>query len=707
MATTPTQNSVPSESPIDLKFNAGKIDEYVTSMGWTYTDRFGQKHYTIEGNNYLARQAISAFGYITLDSFEDGNTLTLPNQVLRLEASGEYYRWDGVFPSEGKIVPPSSTPNSTGGIGPSAWLSVGDAVLRSELASDVGTPLVSAHKVKLNPQGTLAEMQYYVTPEQFGAIGDGVVDDTLSVRAALAFVSSGTVRWVRGKIGSAYKVSQLEIPVGVKKISNLSITITASQGVGMYSLVDSGHDDLEISDCQINGNGVARGGILLSGANRCRILRNRVFGFTADGTERYGIRIGTTDTSSVNLYNTIEENNITMPSDPDGGAGIVGIAGIYLVAPVNVDSNGAVLWSSTYKTIQYTQVNNNICTGGTHNIQAFGLFNAQITENTLIGGSHRNINLGNGCERIHISDNRLINAESAAIIFGESRYFQITSNFIQSSATSLYASDDSAIQFAQGASFIDVFDNTILGDWKYGIHIFNARYVNIKGNAITASKAGIAIESSQSLTLPSDALYSTQRSVTKLVTGATTEYDISGNTYNIPGGNACAIYLCQFNNVILGNISIDDETVYSASSARHVIYLCNANSLATNIWVGEISAYGATGTKYYSTLGRAPFSRIGHASGLEDQSIEVSISSGTPSAFLGPCLYLASGTVTNFTGGIDGQTLKVRIASGASIIHNSTLIRLKGDLNVTSTTANSILTLQRLNGIWFEVSRNF
>ncbi|CZW94859.1 T7 tail fiber protein [Enterobacter cloacae] len=127
MATQPTNLPVPSESPRDLKFNAGKIDEFATSMGWTYTDRFGNQHYTIEGMRWLAQQAISAFGYITMDSFEDGNTLTLPNQVLRLEATGEYYRWDGPFP---KDVPENSTPDTTGGIGAGKWLSVGDATLR-------------------------------------------------------------------------------------------------------------------------------------------------------------------------------------------------------------------------------------------------------------------------------------------------------------------------------------------------------------------------------------------------------------------------------------------------------------------------------------------------------------------------------------------------------------------------------------------------
>lgn len=131
MSTTPTNQPVPSEKPQDLKFNAGKIDEFVTSMAKQYIDRFGQAHYTIEGLRWVAQQAIAAFGYITLDSFEDGNTLTLPNQVLRLEATGEYYRWDGAFP---KTVPAGSTPDSAGGIGDGAWVAVGAAAFGQSIA---------------------------------------------------------------------------------------------------------------------------------------------------------------------------------------------------------------------------------------------------------------------------------------------------------------------------------------------------------------------------------------------------------------------------------------------------------------------------------------------------------------------------------------------------------------------------------------------
>ncbi|HCR1863906.1 TPA: hypothetical protein ONC12_003116 [Enterobacter hormaechei subsp. steigerwaltii] len=119
MATQPTNLPVPSESPRDLKFNAGKIDEFVTSMAQQYEDRFGGKHYTIEGLRWLAQQAIAAYGYITVDSFQNGATLTLPNQVLRDESTDQYYRWDGSLP---KVVAPGSTPENTGGIGAGAWI---------------------------------------------------------------------------------------------------------------------------------------------------------------------------------------------------------------------------------------------------------------------------------------------------------------------------------------------------------------------------------------------------------------------------------------------------------------------------------------------------------------------------------------------------------------------------------------------------------
>ncbi|WNS21602.1 hypothetical protein RRJ53_12645 [Enterobacter hormaechei] len=215
MATTPTNLPVPSESPRDLKFNAGKIDEFVTSMGWTYTDRFGNKHYTIEGLRWLAQQAISAFGYITLDSFEDGNNLTLPNQVLRLEATGEYYRWDGALP---KSVPAGSTPLTTGGIGPGAWLSVGDAVLRTQISDPDG-----ANKY---PELQISRWRDDLDVRGWGVFPDGT-DVTAKLCAALDYANGDYSKLIQ--YGQRRK--ELHIPPGDYVVDMTKLTgIHASAG---------------------------------------------------------------------------------------------------------------------------------------------------------------------------------------------------------------------------------------------------------------------------------------------------------------------------------------------------------------------------------------------------------------------------------------------------------------------------------------------
>ncbi|WP_318594190.1 tail fiber/spike domain-containing protein [Enterobacter kobei] len=157
MATQPTNLPVPSESPRDLKFNAGKIDEFVTSLVNTYVDRFGNEHYTIEGLRWLAQQAIAQYGWIPVGTFQDGATLTSPNQILKDTTDGEYYRWDGSFLPSGKVVPSGSTPGSTGGVGTGAWISVGDSALRSMLASSAGAGMIGYDGSVTYPDGTVGE----------------------------------------------------------------------------------------------------------------------------------------------------------------------------------------------------------------------------------------------------------------------------------------------------------------------------------------------------------------------------------------------------------------------------------------------------------------------------------------------------------------------------------------------------------------------
>lgn len=228
---------------------------------------------TLDGLEELYTQAISQVGYILIDSFQSGNTLSLPNQVLRDTDTGEYYRWDGAFP---KIVPPGSTPASTGGIGVGAWVSVGDASLRYALlqpngASMIGThanvtvqqiidgvdsfailrtlvPSVAGTKIKLkgyysgsiigggefiarsgtatDDSGVIAVVNsswYWervltdrIWPEMFGAKNDGVTYDAVALNKCLLAASSYGKKVTAFKKGTFLCDAPISVPGGVK-----------------------------------------------------------------------------------------------------------------------------------------------------------------------------------------------------------------------------------------------------------------------------------------------------------------------------------------------------------------------------------------------------------------------------------------------------------------------------------------------------------
>lgn len=137
MTTYNTGNPIGSTDPRDLYDNAQNFDFALNSLTEAiWLDRFGVGRRTWYGLEVMVADAAASYGIITLSgvSFTTGAIVNL-NEALMNTANNTYYKWTGSFPAGGKVVPPSSTPESTGGIGPGKWLSVGDTVLRSDLAS--------------------------------------------------------------------------------------------------------------------------------------------------------------------------------------------------------------------------------------------------------------------------------------------------------------------------------------------------------------------------------------------------------------------------------------------------------------------------------------------------------------------------------------------------------------------------------------------
>lgn len=115
----PYNTLVSYEDGGEIKSRWQDIDDVVagTEIGESYT-------------NYEETRSLGLQGYTIIDSFELGATITQRNQALRHAATGKLYRWAGDL---SKIVPAGSTPVSSGGVDTNAWLEVSDAALRQEI----------------------------------------------------------------------------------------------------------------------------------------------------------------------------------------------------------------------------------------------------------------------------------------------------------------------------------------------------------------------------------------------------------------------------------------------------------------------------------------------------------------------------------------------------------------------------------------------
>lgn len=163
-------------------------------------------------------------------SFEDGGTLLNRWDVLLYETNGSFYQWTGAIPVGGLVVPAGSSPfDSSNNLLP-GWVDRSDLTLRSDLANNTDAGKGDALVTVRQPfTGAIARTQHsknmdLVSVKDFGAVGDGVADDTAAIQAAInALTPAG---------------GRLYLPKGAYKItSELSITNIPIEifGDGMYA----------------------------------------------------------------------------------------------------------------------------------------------------------------------------------------------------------------------------------------------------------------------------------------------------------------------------------------------------------------------------------------------------------------------------------------------------------------------------------------
>ena len=217
------------------------------------------------------RRSLAEVGLTLVDgSFEEGATANNKTDAVWYIAGGQCYTWDSTFPRD---VPAKSTPATTGGIGLGAWVSVGDASLRGELFS---------------------EYILYKTPQVFGAIGDGVADDTLPLQAAMDYCQINNIKLVLPS--GRYRITE---PLLYRNQGFYNYEIEGQGGnveIIMSTTAKTGITALDAYGIDVNVNAAL---VVLTDTNQSKFCRISGIRFTTTVNADYGIYLSATENSLI------------------------------------------------------------------------------------------------------------------------------------------------------------------------------------------------------------------------------------------------------------------------------------------------------------------------------------------------------------------------------------------------------------------------
>ena len=264
----------------------------------------GTPQLEIQLNDVAALQAqfndaLANAGYVPVGTFAAGCTVSQSNGVVSDGSS--FWRWDGALP---KTVTAGSAPTPTG-VG--NWVLVSDGGLRGDLASPSSTVSIAGVTAK-NIARRYTES---VNVADYGAVGDGVTDDTAAIQAA---INANLGRQINFNQGSFLITSTLQI--NTTGLGNTSAP--KLQGSGMYDtilinktgsstiFIQSGTADefaynLEISDLSLSGDAVSSNtiGLRIEGCRFVTVSNVRISGMKSHGIYGLSVSGDFTDNSSM------------------------------------------------------------------------------------------------------------------------------------------------------------------------------------------------------------------------------------------------------------------------------------------------------------------------------------------------------------------------------------------------------------------------
>lgn len=254
----PTSNPVPSDSPLDLLFNAQKIDEAVSSPALTYTDRLGVPRRTLAGAVASIAQTnprgpwVTATAYAVLDVVQESGTWWICVDAHTSSASfatDEASRWrvyQGV--TEDRLASTASASDGDAMIGYGAVTSISSGVLtRHASISAAITTLGSIRAtilVREDTSVTTATLPANLTLRvengaQIAVTGVLTVNGKFWCGRVQCFTGAGSVSMANAKVANVYAewfgalpddTTECSAPIMLALESAASIPVTLGAG---------------------------------------------------------------------------------------------------------------------------------------------------------------------------------------------------------------------------------------------------------------------------------------------------------------------------------------------------------------------------------------------------------------------------------------------------------------------------------------------
>ncbi|WP_447948207.1 NosD domain-containing protein [Microbacterium maritypicum] len=324
----------------------------------------------------------------------------------------------------------------------------------------------------------------------FGAVGDGIANDTTAIQAAIQAAAA-----VRGRVrfypGALYSISKLLLRTGVT-LDLTGATLKARTAAGVTALVESpawlgtGHiDDAAVVGGTFDANGLVYGAIVIKDADRVRIEGITAFGFPVASATAIRLDWDTNDCRILNntITHTIDDPFGTVPSG----------VGISCVSNTGDDQSGGqnntLTFTNPTNLSRGHVISGNRIKGGTHGIALVGGAQCVVTGNVLENFGHRGIILSPracdntisnnvvrdfnstgihmawGCERNTIVGNTLRTIRSGGEGDGIKGYFGCSNNVVEGNSIDGVTGNavGAAIRFAVSCSGNVIANNRITG----------------------------------------------------------------------------------------------------------------------------------------------------------------------------------------------------------------------------------------------------